>query len=92
MSAVACFYLVADACLPELVTAETPAPLGWFRSARDTFPEVLRGAGRKLEACNDLRPDRNHPQKQRKRGECGSFDGNSADHGHTLLDENKTRT
>ena len=49
MSAVACFYLVADPRLPELIAAAAPASAGWFRSARDTFPEVLRGAGRELE-------------------------------------------
>ena len=29
--------------------AATPAPGGWFRSARDMFPVILRGASRQLE-------------------------------------------
>jgi hypothetical protein len=49
MSAVACFYLVANARLPDLLAAATPVPAGWFRSSRDTFPEVLRSSGRELE-------------------------------------------
>jgi len=31
------------------MVAATPGPGSWFRSPRDTFPEVLREAGRELE-------------------------------------------
>ena len=49
MSAIASFYLVADPRLPDLVAAAIPVSAGWFRSPRDTFPEVLRSASRELE-------------------------------------------
>jgi len=49
MSAIASFYLVPDARLPEVMAAATPAPGRWLKPARDTFWEVLRGAGQELE-------------------------------------------
>jgi len=49
MSAIASFYVVPAERLTDIVAAATPAPGGWFRSARDTFPAVLRGSGRQLE-------------------------------------------
>ena len=49
MSAIASFYVVPAERVTGIVIAATPAPGGWFRPARDTFPEVLRGSGRELE-------------------------------------------
>jgi hypothetical protein len=50
MSAIASFYVVRDEGLTDILAAATPASRGWFRFSRDTFPNVLRAAGRKLEA------------------------------------------
>jgi len=50
MSAIASFYVVPDERLSEIVAAATPVPGGWFRPPRDVFWDVLRGAGRQLEA------------------------------------------
>ena len=49
MSAIAAFYVVPGDRLTEIMIAATPSPGSWFRSPRDTFPEVLREAGRELE-------------------------------------------
>jgi hypothetical protein len=49
MSAIASFYVVPAERLTDVVTAATPVPGGWFRPARDTFWDVLRGSGRELE-------------------------------------------
>jgi hypothetical protein len=49
MSAIASFYLVPDSRLPDVLAAATPVAAGWFRSSRDTFPQLLRNSGRKLE-------------------------------------------
>ena len=49
MSAVASFYLLDHPRLPDVMAAATPDPAGWFRSARDTFPGVLRSFARELE-------------------------------------------
>jgi len=49
MSAIASFYVVPSERLTDLVAAATPAPGGRFRPARDTFWDILRGAGRELE-------------------------------------------
>jgi hypothetical protein len=49
MSAIAAFYVVPGDRLTEIMVAATPSPGSWFRSPRDTFPEVLREAGRELE-------------------------------------------
>jgi hypothetical protein len=70
------------------------ARLGQVSSAVGRPPGARHGVRSqvRLEGCNDLRPDRNHPQKQRKRGKCSGFDGNSSDHDQILPDENKTRT
>jgi hypothetical protein len=48
MSAIAVFYVVPGDRLADIVAAATPAPRGWFRPARDTFWDVLRGMGRQL--------------------------------------------
>ena len=54
MSAIASFYVVQDERLTDIIDAATPVPGGWFRRARDTFWDVLRGSGRELEtfACS----------------------------------------
>src|ERR1700732_910957 len=49
MSAIASFYVVPAERMTDVVTAATPVPGGWFRPARDTFWDVLRGSGRALE-------------------------------------------
>jgi len=49
MSAMASFYVVPREYLTDIVAAATPTRRGWCRSVRDTFPDVLRRAGRKLE-------------------------------------------
>jgi len=49
MSAIASFYLVPDSRLAEVLAAATPAPRRWLKPPRDTFWEVLRGAGQELE-------------------------------------------
>jgi hypothetical protein len=49
MSAIASFYVLPAERLTDIVAAATPAPAGWFRPARDTFWNVLHGAGRELE-------------------------------------------
>jgi hypothetical protein len=49
MSAIASFYVVPAEHLTDVVTAATPVPGGWFRPARDTFWDILRGSGRELE-------------------------------------------
>ncbi len=49
MSAIAAFYVVPGKRLTDVVAAATPAPGGWFRPARDTFRDVLRGSDRELE-------------------------------------------
>ena len=49
MSAIGSFYVVKDERLTEIFAAATPASRGWFRPARDTFWNVLRGAARELE-------------------------------------------
>ena len=49
MSAIASFYVVPAERLTDVVTAAIPVPGGWFRPARDTFWDVLRGSGRELE-------------------------------------------
>jgi hypothetical protein len=49
MSAIASFYVLPAERLTDIVAAATPAPGGWFRPARDTFWNVLRGSGRELE-------------------------------------------
>ena len=48
MSAIASFYVVPGDRINGSVAAATPAPDGWFRSARNTFGDVLRGSGREL--------------------------------------------
>ena len=50
MSATASFYVVPGERLTDLIAAATRAPSGWFRPARDTFQDVLRGSGRELDA------------------------------------------
>ena len=49
MSAIASFYVVPHERLTDIFTAATPTRGGWLRPARDTFRDVLRGAGRELE-------------------------------------------
>ena len=49
MSAIASFYVVPSGRLIDIFAAATPAPRGWFRSARDSFWVVLRSASRELE-------------------------------------------
>jgi hypothetical protein len=49
MSAIASFYVVPGDRLTEIMVVAAPSPGGWFRSPRDTFPEVLRKACRELE-------------------------------------------
>jgi hypothetical protein len=49
MSAIVSFYVVPGERMADIVSSATPAPGGWFRPARDTFPNVVRGAARELE-------------------------------------------
>jgi hypothetical protein len=57
--------------------AAYPQAVRILRTLRDRNGSEGRDA---LKGRDDLRPDRNHPQKQCKRGEGSGFGNDSADH------------